>query len=264
LAEKIGYLKELGITHVQLLPVAAFDEQDVPPEVAARGLKNYWGYSPHSFCSPHPGYSTDTQRASCPTELRVLVQALHDAGLQVILDVVLNHTAEGGAGGPVINYKGLAPGFFYHRDGERYRDYTGCGNTINCNHPLVTSLLVNSLERWVEEYRIDAFRFDLASVFARGEDGEPLKSPPLPWAIEFSRTLSEIPLIAEAWDAGGLYHVGSFPGLAWSEWNGRYRDVVRRAVRGDGGLASELATALAGSSDLYRDDGRLPINSINF
>jgi glycogen operon protein len=264
LIDKIPYLRDLGVTHVQLLPVAAFDPQDVPAPVAALGLANYWGYSPHSFVAPHPGYGTDPRGAGVADEFRALVRALHAAGIGVILDVVLNHTAEGGADGPVINHKGLAASFFYHRDGEAYRDYTGCGNTLNCNHPLVTRLVVEVLERWVTEFHVDGFRFDLASVFTRGEDGEPLANPPLPWAIEFSPLLQGRALVAEAWDAAGLYHVGSFPGLAWSEWNGRFRDVVRRAVRGERGLLGALATSLAGSSDLYEPDGRTPANGINF
>jgi glycogen operon protein len=264
LQEKIPYLQALGITHVQLMPVTAFDEQDVPPGVAALGLRNYWGYSPHSFAAPHPGYCTERDSADQAREFRELVRALHAAGIGVILDVVFNHTAEGGADGPVINYKGLAPSFAYHRRDGEYLDYPGCGNTLNCNHPLVTQFIIGTLERWVSEYHVDGFRFDLASVFTRGEDGLPMANPPLPWAIEFSRLLNGRALIAEAWDAAGLYHVGSFPGLAWSEWNGRFRDVVRQAVRGDAGLAGLLATSLTGSSDLYEPDGRGPRNGINF
>ena len=264
LIEKIPYLCELGVTHVELLPVMAFDEQDVPPAVAARGLRNYWGYSTHSFHSPHPGYCVDPARA--PQEFRALTDALHDAGIGVLLDVVFNHTAEGGATGPVINFKGLGAETVYHFDHvqRRFLDYTGCGNTVNCNHPLVTAFIVRCLEYWVEDLGVDGFRFDLASVFARDQRGELMADPPLPWAIEFSRTLSRVPLIAEAWDAAGLYHVGAFPGMAWSEWNGRYRDVVRRFVRGDPGLVGEVATRIAGSADLYAGGGRLPCNSINF
>jgi glycogen operon protein len=180
---------------------------------------------------------------------------------------VFNHTAEGGAQGPMINFKGLANEIFYHLDAadrRRYRDYTGCGNTVNCNHPLVSAFIVQSLEYWVEQMGVDGFRFDLASVFARDQRGELIPDPPVPWAIESSRILSRVPLIAEAWDAAGLYHVGAFPGMAWAEWNGRYRDVMRRFVRGDPGLVGEVATRIAGSADLYADDGRLPGNSINF
>jgi len=271
LIEKVPYLQSLGITHVQLMPVAAFDEQDVPPGVAERGLRNAWGYSPYAFCSPHPRYCETGITQDPADQLRDLVKALHAAGIGVILDVVFNHTAEGNADGPVINYKGFGNDFFYHRDppaapGEPrgWRDYTGCGNTVNCNHPLVSLLLLRCLERWVEDFRVDGFRFDLASVFARGEDGEPMSNPPLPWHIEFSRMLAELPMIAEAWDAAGLYQLGAFPGLAWTEWNGRYRDVMRRFVRGEAGLAGEVASCLAGSSDIYQPSGRRPRNSINF
>lgn len=265
LKEKIPYLKELGITHVELLPVMAFDEQDVPPAVAARGLKNFWGYSTHSFWAPHPGYCVDPAHAN--REFREFVDALHDADIGVLMDVVYNHTAEGGDTGPVINFKGLANDIFYHlnpADRRLYHDYTGCGNTLNCNHPLVSAFIVHSLEYWVETLGVDGFRFDLASVFARGDNGALLANPPLPWNIESSRTLAPVPVIAEAWDAAGLYHVGAFPGMAWSEWNGRYRDLIRRFVRGDGGLIGEVATRIAGSADLYADDGRRPANSINF
>jgi isoamylase len=265
LIEKIPYLKELGVTHVELLPVMAFDVQSVPPDAAARGLRNYWGYSTHSFFSPHPGYCVDAARAD--REFRALTDRLHEAGIGVLLDVVYNHTAEGGADGPVINFKGLANDIVYHldpADRRRYLDYTGTGNTVNCNHPLVTAFIVRSLEYWVEQLGVDGFRFDLASVFARDARGEWMVDPPLPWAIEASRILSRAPLIAEAWDAAGLYQVGAFPGMAWAEWNGHYRDVMRRFVRGDPGLAGEVATRIAGSADLYADDGRLPGNSINF
>jgi glycogen operon protein len=265
LIEKIPYLRDLGVTHVELLPVMAFDEQSVPAAAAARGLRNYWGYNTHSFFSPHPGYCSDPARA--PQEFRALTDALHKAGIGVLLDVVCNHTAEGGADGPVINFKGLVNEMFYHLDAgdrRRYRDYTGCGNTVNCNHPLVTRFIVNCLEYWVEELGVDGFRFDLASVFARDQRGELMTDPLLPWAIETSPALAGAPLIAEAWDAAGLYQVGAYPGMAWAEWNGRYRDVVRRFVRGDPGLAGEVATRIAGSSDLYAPSGRLPGSSVNF
>ncbi|HYZ72521.1 MAG TPA: alpha-amylase family glycosyl hydrolase, partial [Chthoniobacterales bacterium] len=267
LVEKIPYLEELGVTHVELLPVIAFDGQEVPPAVQARDLRNYWGYSPHSFYSPHPGYCVKPDQGTHESEFRQLVDALHSAGIRVILDVVFNHTAEGGANGPVINFKGLANDVFYILDPDNsrcYRDYSGCGNTVNCNHPLVTRFILSCLEWWVEQMGVDGFRFDLASVFVRGENGNSLPNPPLPWAIELSRTLARLPLIAEAWDASGLYHVGAFPGLSWTEWNGRYRDVMRRFIRGDRGIIGQVATCIGGSSDLYADDGRLPENSINF
>jgi glycogen operon protein len=263
LIEKIPYLQELGVTHIEFLPVMAFDEQDVAAGAAARRLKNYWGYSPYGFFAPHPRYCVDPARA--PQEFRDCVHALHDAGLGVLLDVVFNHTAEAGANGPTINFKALANDLFYHHeanDPARYRDYTGCGNTINCNHPLVTNFILDCLEYWAEDLGVDGFRFDLASVFARGDDGAPMTNPPLTWGIEFSRALVTRPVIAEAWDAAGLYHVGAFPGMRWAEWNGRYRDVVRRFVRGDPGLLGEVATRLAGSQDLYAS--RTPLQGVNY
>ena len=265
LKEKIPYLKELGITHVELLPIMAFDPQDVPKNVADRGLANYWGYSTHSYWAPHPEYCVDILQAV--NEFRDLVDAFHKEGIQVILDVVFNHTSEGGKEGPVINFKGMFNEIFYHLDAidrRNYLDFTGCGNTVNCNHPIVSSYIVRCLEYWVETMGIDGFRFDLASVFTRGDFGGPMNTPPLPWAIEFSKTLSNIPLIAEAWDAAGLYHVGAFPGMSWSEWNGRYRDVMRRFVKGDTGLIGEVASRLTGSADMYKNDCRMPANSINF
>jgi glycogen operon protein len=236
----------------------AFDEQDVPQGVSELGHKNYWGYSPYGFYAPHPHFCATTNPVR---EFQELVEALHTADIGIILDVVFNHTSESDADGPTIHFKALANDIFYHHGG---RDYTGCGNTINCNHPLVTHLLVYCLEYWVKTMRVDGFRFDLASVFSRDEDGAVLKNPSLPWSIELSHVLAHTPVIAEAWDAAGLYQVGSFPGSRWSEWNGRYRDVMRRFVRGDYGLVRDVATCLAGSSDLYADKHRLPTSSINF
>jgi glycogen operon protein len=263
--EKIPYLKDLGITHVELLPVMAFDDQDVPPKTAGLGLSNYWGYSTHSFFAPHPRYACDPARAR--DELRDMVKALHRAGIGVILDVVFNHTAEGGADGPTINFRGMGNDIFYHLDFEdrrRYRDYTGCGNTVNCNHPLVTRYLIDCLHYWAHEMRVDGFRFDLASAMARGEDGNPQHHAPILWSIELSPELGRAHIIAEAWDAAGLYQVGDFPGFRWAEWNGNFRDVIRGFVRGDKGLVADVATRIAGSSDLYEARGRLPANSINF
>ena len=265
--EKIPYLMELGVTHVELMPVMAFDEQDVPAGVEALGLGNYWGYSTHSYFSPHPGYCVSPHAGAHVHEFRDMVKALHEAGIGVILDVVFNHTAEGGAGGPLINFKGMGNEAFYHldpADRSHYLDYTGCGNTLNCNHPLVTIFILECLEYWVREMHVDGFRFDLASVLSRGENGKPLYHAPVLWNIEFSNVLSETRIIAEAWDAAGLYQVGDFPGFRWAEWNGQYRDVVRRFVRGDKGVHSELARRISGNSDLYQDDDRLPTNSINF
>jgi glycogen operon protein len=264
LVEKIPYLVDLGVTHVELLPVMAYDEQDVPVGATDLGLSNYWGYSTYGFFAPHPGYVIgDNPR----DEFRDMVKALHRAGIGVILDVVFNHTAEGGTGGPVINFKGLGNDFFYHLDPDDrslYRDYTGCGNTVNCNHPLVARFILECLEYWVREMHVDGFRLDLASVLARGEDGEPMYHAPVLWSTEFSTTLAHTHLIAEAWDAAGLYQVVDFPGYRWAEWNGDYRDTMRAFLRGDDNLIARVASRLAGSSDLYAAAGRLPVNSINF
>ena len=262
--EKIPYLKSLGVTDVELMPVMAFDVQDVPASVAERGHDNYWGYSPYGFFAPHPRFAAG---ADARTEFRDLVKALHRAGIGVILDVVLNHTAEGGADGPVITFKGFGNEFFYHLDPEdrrQYRDFTGCGNTINCNHPLVARFLLQCLEFWVREMHVDGFRLDLASVLSRGEDGEPMYHAPVLWSMEFSDVLARAKLIAEAWDSGGLYQVGDFPGFRWLEWNGQYRDAMRRFLRGDRGMLGEVATRITGSSDLYAGNGRRPTNSVNF
>jgi len=267
LIEKIPYLQALGITHVELLPVMAFDEQDVPKGTSALGLHNYWGYSTHSFFSPHPGYCVTPEQGTHVNEFRDLVKALHKAGMGIILDVVYNHTSEAGVGGPIINFRGLGKTIFYHHDSKDkniLHDYTGCGNTVNANHPLVTSFITSSLEYWVREMHVDGFRFDLASALARGEGGVVLEDPPVLWSIELSEQLSQTKLIAEAWDAAGLYQVGSFPGHRWAEWNGMYRDVLREFLRGDKGKIKELATRISGSSDLYQHKDGLPINSVNF
>jgi isoamylase len=264
LIEKIPYLQSLGVTEVELLPVFAFDTQDVPAATAAIGLDNFWGYSPVSFFAPHRAYATgrDPRR-----EFRDMVKALHAAGIGVILDVVLNHTAEGGADGPAIGYKGLVNELVYLLDPEdrtKYLDYTGCGNTVSSNQALVAQWLVEVLRFWVVEMHVDGFRFDLAAVLSRDEQGEPLEHAPVIAAIEFAPELASTHLIAEAWDAGGLYQVGSFPGFRWAEWNGRYRDAVRRFLRGEPGHLGELATRIAGSSDLYAWAGKTPQNGINF
>ncbi|CAK0780661.1 hypothetical protein CCP4SC76_7510001 [Gammaproteobacteria bacterium] len=196
-----------------------------------------------------------------------MVKALHQAHIGVILDVVFNHTAEGGANGPTINFRGLANETFYHLnadDRSRYLDYTGCGNTVQANHPVVVDFIMDCLKYWVREMHVDGFRFDLASALSRGENGQPMHNAPLVWAIELSNFLQNTTIIAEAWDAAGLYQVGAFPGFRWMEWNGRYRDVMRRFVRGDSNLIGEVATRLTGSSDLYQANGRLPTNSVNF
>ena len=267
LIEKVPYLQDLGVTAVELLPVMAFDSQDLPDNARDLGLQNYWGYSTHSFFSPHAGYCIDPLSGNHRDEFRDMVKALHKAGISVILDVAFNHTAEGGIDGPIINFKGLMNRDFYHleeHDRSIYKNYSGCGNTVNCNHPLVARFIIHSLEYWVREFHIDGFRFDLASILARGEDGAPMYHAPVIWNIEFSHILSHTQLIAEAWDAGGLYQVGGFPGYRWAEWNGRYRDLIRQYVKGDPGLVPEFATRLTGSSDLYQSSGRQPTSSINF
>jgi glycogen operon protein len=261
LIEKIPYLQSLGVTHVELMPVMAFDAQDVPAGTAALGLRNYWGYSPVAFFAVHAAYADGDARR----ELRDLVKALHRAGLGVILDVVLNHTAEGGAGGPTLHFKALANRSFYHvYTGGTYANFSGTGNTINCNHPTTSLLLLECLEYWVREMHVDGFRLDMASVLTRGEDGVPRADAWLPGAIAHSPVLARTWLIAEPWDAGGAYQVGTFPRGRYAEWNGRFRDTVRRFVRGDGGLLGELASRIAGSEDLYRASGRTPAHSINF
>lgn len=267
LIEKIPYLQKLGITHVELLPIMAFDRQDVPENTAALGLQNYWGYSTHSFFSPHPGYCVSPEKGTHINEFRDLVKALHKANIGIILDVVFNHTCESGAGGPIINFKGLGENIYYHHntdDKSIFKDFTGCGNTINANHPVMISFITKCLEYWVTEMHVDGFRFDLASALTRGEYGAILENPPVLWSIELSNTLAQTKLIAEAWDATGLYQVGNFPGYRWSEWNGKYRDIVREVLRGDKGKIQELATRILGSSDLYEHKNGLSTNSINF
>jgi isoamylase len=264
LIEKIPYLQALGITDVELLPVFAFDTQDVPAATAAVGLHNFWGYSPVGFFAPHRAYAAG---ADPRREFRDLVKALHAAGIGVILDVVLNHTAEGGADGPTIGYKGLVNELFYlldPKDRTKYLNFTGCGNTISSNQPLVAQWLVEVLRFWAVEMHVDGFRFDLAGVLSRDEAGKPLAHAPVIAAIEFAAELADVHLIAEAWDSGGLYQVGSFPGFRWAEWNDRFRDTVRRFLRGEPGRLGELATRIAGSSDLYAWAGKAPQNGINF
>ena len=232
LIEKIPYLQGLGITAVELLPVFAFDPQACPP-----GLVNYWGYQPVSFFAPHPAYSSRRDSLGPVDEFRDMVKALHRAGIEVILDVVFNHTAEGDHTGPTLSFRGIDNPTYYilEEGGSRYADYTGCGNTLNGNQPIVRRMIVDSLRYWVEEMHVDGFRFDLASILARDHSGRPLPNPPVLWDIESDPALAGTKLIAEAWDAAGLYQVGSFVGDAWKEWNGRFRDDVRDFFRGDAG-----------------------------
>jgi isoamylase len=261
LIEKIPYLKDLGVTAVELLPVFQFDPQDAP-----EGRVNYWGYQPVSFFAPHHAYSSRREPVGVLDEFRDMVKALHRAGIEVILDVVFNHTTEGGHGGPTLCYRGLANDFYYilEQDRSRYADYTGCGNTLNANQPIVRRLIQDSLRYWVTQMHVDGFRFDLASILSRDEAGHPLPNPPVLWDIESDPLLAGTKLIAEAWDAAGLYQVGSFVGDTWQEWNGRFRDDVRRFLKGDDGSVSRVATRLLGSPDIYGHEEREAEQSINF
>jgi isoamylase len=259
--EKIPYLKDLGVTAVELLPVFQFDAQDCPP-----GKTNYWGYAPVSFFAPHQAYSSQESSLAVLDEFRDMVKALHRAGLEVILDVVFNHTTEGGRTGPTLCYRGLANDIYYilEKDKSRYADYTGCGNTLNANQSIVRRLIQDSLRYWVSEMHVDGFRFDLASILSRDEEGRLLPNPPVLWDIESDPLLADTKLIAEAWDAAGLYQVGSFVGDRWQEWNGRFRDDVRRFLKGDNGSVSGVAARILGSPDIYGHKEREAEQSINF
>ncbi len=261
LVEKIPYLKSLGITAVELLPIYQFDRHDAPD-----GLPNYWGYSPVSFFAPHREYSSDKSTLGPINEFRDMVKALHQAGIEVILDVVYNHTAEGNENGPTICWKGFENSAYYilEKNNSKYSYYSGTGNTLNANYSIVRKMILDSLHYWVEEMHVDGFRFDLASVLSRGESGELLKNPPILWDIESDTILAKTKLIAEAWDAGGLYQVGSFIGDRWQEWNGVFRDDVRRFFRGDQGTVKNLGLRLTASPDLYDHEKREPEQSINF
>jgi glycogen operon protein len=268
LVEKIPYLKQLGVTAVELLPVHEFDENDCPfsnPKTG-RPLRNFWGYNSIAFAAPKAAYASTGKEFGQVTEFREMVRAFHEAGLEVILDVVFNHTGEGDDRGRTYSFRGLDNELYYMLGPDgRYLNFSGCGNTVNCNHPVVRDLLLTCLRFWVAEMHVDGLRFDLASVFGRDRYGNVLVEPPVVESIGEDGVLRDTKLIAEPWDAGGLYQVGRFPfGLRWSEWNGRYRDDVRRFWRGDPGLAGALATRLCGSADLYQASGRLPQHSINF
>ena len=230
LIEKIPYLTDLGVTAVELLPIFQFDAQDSPP-----GLVNYWGYSPVSFFAPHQGYGSRKGPLAVLDEFRDLVKALHRAGIEIFLDVVFNHTAEGNHLGPTLSFRGLANEVYYLLEPDRslYANYSGCGNTLNANQAIVRRLIVDSLRYWVEEMHVDGFRFDLASILSRDEKGQPLENPPVLWDIESEPVLAGTKLIAEAWDAAGLYQVGRFVGDTWKEWNGKFRDDIRAFLKGD-------------------------------
>jgi isoamylase len=268
LIEKLPYLKWLGVTAVELLPIHEFDENDCPfrnPETG-EPLRNFWGYNSIAFAAPKASYASSALEHGQVTEFRELVRAFHEAGIEVILDVVFNHTGEGNERGRTFSFRGLDNELYYllGPDGS-YLNYSGCGNTLNCNHPVVRQLLMNCLRFWVADMHVDALRFDLASVLGRDYEGNVLVNPPVIELIAEDSVLADTKLIAEPWDAAGLYQVGRFPyGLRWSEWNGRYRDDVRRFWRGEPGLARELATRLCGSADLYESSGRQPWHSVNF
>ncbi|MCU7918185.1 MAG: glycogen debranching protein GlgX [Candidatus Thiodiazotropha sp. (ex Epidulcina cf. delphinae)] len=266
--DKISYLQALGVTAVELLPVFEFDAKH-PLRVTEDGrrLMNYWGYSTIGFFAPESSYCVQPEEGRHLDEFRDMVKALHAAGIEVILDVVYNHTDEGNHQGPSFSFKGIDNRVYYHTvpsDRQYYMDYTGCGNTLNCNHPLVAKFITDSLRFWVEEMHVDGFRFDEGSVLSRGEDGVPTLHAHVLWNIELDEALAGVKLIAEAWDAAGAYQIGAFPGWRWGEWNGRYRDSIRRFVKGDPGLVGDVAARIAGSADIYEPSGHTPNNSINF
>jgi isoamylase len=264
LIEKIPYLKSLGVTAVELMPVHEFPTNGIHGQTLAR--PNYWGYDPMAFFAPHRGYAVGSQPGSQVAEFKQMVKALHAAGIEVILDVVFNHTCEGNELGPVLSFKGLENRVYYMmgNGGSYYMNFSGCGNTVNGNHPVVREMIFHCLRHWVHNYHVDGFRFDLASILSRDRQGNLVPNPPLIEAIAEDPLLADTKIIAEAWDAAGAYQVGSFGDLRWAEWNGRYRDDVRRFWRGDKGQIGHFVTRLAGSSDLYEHSGRTPYSSINF
>jgi glycogen operon protein len=261
LIEKIPYLRDLGITAVELLPVFQFDAQDAPA-----GRSNYWGYSPVALFAPHAAYGSRSDPLGVLDEFRDMVKAFHRAGIEVILDVVFNHTAEGDHEGPTLGFRGLENEAYYllEPDRSRYANYTGTGNTLNANHSVVRRMIRQSLRHWVEHMHVDGFRFDLASILSRDESGALLPNPPVLWEIESDPVLAGTKLIAEAWDAAGLYQVGSFVGDRWLEWNGRFRDDFRRFFKGDDGMVSKVGLRLLGSPDIYGHEEREPEQSVNF
>jgi isoamylase len=267
LIEKIPYLKDLGVTAVELMPMFDFDEKAPLRIVDGKPLQNFWGYSTMGFFAPHSAYCVRPEDGMHLKEFRDVVKALHKAGIEVILDVVFNHTDEGNQLGPTFCFRGFDNQTYYFLvplAKQFYMDFSGCGNTLNCNHPIVEKLIVECLRYWVTEAHVDGFRFDEGSILSRGEDGAPATHPPLVWQAELDENLMDAKLIAEAWDAAGLYQIGHFPGDRWGEWNGRYRDAVRRFVRGDPGIVGQVADAICGSASLYQGRGGLPTNSINF
>ena len=266
LIEKIPHLLELGVTAVELLPVQEFGENLLGrcSLLTGKELTNYWGYSNIGFFAPAGRYACTAVSLEHLEEFRNMVHALHYAGIEVILDVVFNHTSEGDERGPTLCFRGIDNAIYYLLKDGAYLNYSGCGNTVNCNHPLVHDFILDCLRYWVAVMHIDGFRFDLASILGRDQFGHVLHDPPLVRRISEDPVLRDVKLIAEAWDAGGAYQVGSFGGVRWAEWNGQYRDDVRRYWRGDQGLRGVFASRITGSSDLYAATGRTPEHSINF
>ena len=265
LMEKIPYLKELGITAVELMPIFEFDEMRDHRYCDGQELMDYWGYNTVGFFAPNTGYCASVEYNREGNELKHLIKSLNENGIEVFLDVVFNHTAEGNENGPFFSFKGIDNNIYYilTPDGFYY-NFSGCGNTLNCNHPIVQQMIVECLRYWVTEYRVDGFRFDLASILGRNEDGSPMSKPPLLQSLAFDPILGNVKLIAEAWDAGGLYQVGSFPAWnRWVEWNGRYRDDMRGFLKGDGNI-EEAVNRMTGSADIYHPELRGHFASVNF
>ena len=265
LMEKLPYLLELGVNVVELMPIFEFDEMQDYREVDGKELYNYWGYNTVSFFAPNTSYTASTEYNREGNELKTLIQVFNQHGIEVYLDVVFNHTAEGNEQGPFFSFKGFDNNIYYllTPDGGYY-NFSGCGNSLNCNHPIVHQMILNCLRYWVTTYRINGFRFDLASILGRNEDGTPMNKPPLLQSLAFDPILGDVKLIAEAWDAVGLYQVGTFPSWnRWAEWNGRYRDDMRRHLKGDGGTAQAAALRIAGSRDIYEVSTRQNA-SVNF
>lgn len=266
LKDKIPYLKDLGINAVELMPIFEFDEMESARVVDGVQLYNYWGYNTVSFLAPNTSYAFNEEHNHEGDELKSLIKALKENGIEVILDVVFNHTAEGNEMGPCFSFKGIDNNVYYMLTPDaHYYNFSGCGNVMNCNHPVVRSFIIDCLRHWAIEYRVDGFRFDLASILGRDQNGAPMANPPILESLAFDPVLGKMKLIAEAWDAGGLYQVGSFPSWnRWAEWNGRYRDDMRSFLKGDDGMAGNAITRITGSRDLYSPESRGHKASVNF
>ncbi len=266
LKDKIPYLKDLGINAVELMPIFEFDEMESARVVDGVQLYNYWGYNTVSFFAPNTSYAFNEEHNHEGDELKSLIKALKENGIEVILDVVFNHTAEGNEMGPCFSFKGIDNNVYYMLTPDaHYYNFSGCGNVMNCNHPVVRSFIIDCLRHWAIEYRVDGFRFDLASILGRDKNGAPMANPPILESLAFDPVLGKMKLIAEAWDAGGLYQVGSFPSWnRWAEWNGRYRDDMRSFLKGDDGMAGNAITRITGSRDLYSPESRGHKASVNF